>query len=66
MYSLTFGDEGPLKVATIMRDELAQNLRLLGATRIDELSPSMVNATRLERDLYDGPYTSPVGVVAKL
>jgi hypothetical protein len=26
----------------------------------------MVNATRLERDLYDGPYTSPVGVVAKL
>ncbi|GAA5839226.1 hypothetical protein JCM11251_006012 [Rhodosporidiobolus azoricus] len=67
MYSLAFGDAGVNAVASILRDELAQNTRLLGATKLDEVVPSMVNARMLERDVYDGPYESPVKrVVAKL
>ncbi|GAA5862666.1 hypothetical protein JCM8547_003506 [Rhodosporidiobolus lusitaniae] len=67
MYSLAFGDQGVDKVATILRDELAQNTRLLGATKIDEVVPAMVNTRMLERDLYDGPYNSPIQrLLAKL
>lgn len=67
MYSLVFGDEGVNQVATILRDELAQNTRLVGATRLSELSASMVNTKEIERDLYDGPYESPVKtILAKL
>ncbi|BGP40470.1 hypothetical protein JCM10449v2_004432 [Rhodotorula kratochvilovae] len=60
MYSLAFGDEGVSKVATILRDELAQNTRLLGATKLSEVVPAMVNARELEANIYDGPYESPV------
>ncbi|GAA5865688.1 hypothetical protein JCM1840_003219 [Sporobolomyces johnsonii] len=67
MYSLVFGDDGVNQVATILRDELAQNVRLIGATKLSELSPSLVNATALEQNVYDGPYQSPVlKVMAKL
>jgi L-lactate dehydrogenase (cytochrome) len=66
MYSLTFGDAGVDKVASILRDEIAQNIRLLGATKLSELSPNMVNARALERDLWDGPYVSPLKAQAKL
>ncbi|GAA5925027.1 hypothetical protein JCM10213_000509 [Rhodosporidiobolus nylandii] len=67
MYSLAFGDAGVSRVATILRDELAQNTRLLGATKLDEVVPAMVNARMLEQDVYDGPYESPVKrVLAKL
>ncbi|GAA6000038.1 hypothetical protein JCM10207_006024 [Rhodosporidiobolus poonsookiae] len=67
MYSLAFGDEGVNKVATILRDELAQNTRLLGATKLGEIVPGMVNARALEQDVYDGPYESPVKtILAKL
>lgn len=53
MYSLTFGDDGVRKVATILRDELAQNMRLLGATTIKELVPEMVNARALEEHVVE-------------
>lgn len=43
MYSLIFGDEGVATVATILRDELAQNLRLLGAQKLSDLNPRMVS-----------------------
>ncbi|GAA6060003.1 hypothetical protein JCM10212_001161 [Sporobolomyces blumeae] len=67
MYSLAFGDDGVVKAATILRDELAQNVRLVGATRISELGPSLVNAKELEENIYDGPYESPVKtLLAKL
>ncbi|GAA5835530.1 hypothetical protein JCM3766R1_006440 [Sporobolomyces carnicolor] len=67
MYSLAFGDDGVNHVATILRDELAQNVRLVGATTLSELDPSLVNAKELERDIYDGPYDSPVKtILAKL
>lgn len=67
MYSLAFGDDGVNHVATILRDELAQNVRLVGATTLSQLDPSLVNAKELERDIYDGPYDSPVKtILAKL
>ncbi|GAA6001507.1 FMN-dependent alpha-hydroxy acid dehydrogenase [Rhodotorula paludigena] len=67
MYSLAFGDAGVQKVATILRDELAQNTRLLGATSLEQVVPAMVNARALENAIYDGPYESPVkSVMAKL
>ncbi|GAA5921744.1 hypothetical protein JCM3775_001798 [Rhodotorula graminis] len=68
MYSLAFGDAGVNKVATILRDELAQNTRLLGATKLDEIVPSMLNTRELEANLWNGPYESPVSksLLAKL
>jgi len=67
MYSLVFGDEGVNQVATILRDELAQNVRLVGATKLSELSSALVNTKELERNMYDGPYESPVKtILAKL
>lgn len=60
MYSLTFGDTGVTRVTEILRQELAQNLRLLGATALTELRSSMVNAKQLERDVIDaGDYQGP-------
>lgn len=47
MYSLVFGVEGVATVATILRDELAQNLRLLGAQKLSDLSPRMVSLFRV-------------------
>ena len=67
MYSLVFGDEGVNQVATILRDELAQNVRLVGSTSLSQLNSSLVNTKELERDIYDGPYDSPVKtLLAKL
>ncbi|GAA5893659.1 FMN-dependent alpha-hydroxy acid dehydrogenase [Sporobolomyces salmoneus] len=67
MYSLAFGDDGVNQVATILRDELAQNVRLVGSTKLSQLEPSLVNASELEQDIYNGPYDSPVKtVLAKL
>ncbi|GAA5978120.1 hypothetical protein JCM5350_007402 [Sporobolomyces pararoseus] len=67
MYSLVFGEEGVNQVATILRDELAQNVRLVGSTSLSQLNSSLVNTKELERDIYDGPYDSPVKtILAKL
>jgi len=59
MYSLVFGQAGPDRVIEILAAEMAQNLRLLGATKLSELTPAMVNARALEADLYE-PYISPI------
>ncbi|POY70468.1 hypothetical protein BMF94_6536 [Rhodotorula taiwanensis] len=63
MYALAFGDEGTQRVATILREELKQNTRLLGATKMSEVLPSMLNTTEIERNLYSGPYDSPVQTI---
>lgn len=65
MYSLTFGDAGVSHVASILRSELAQNLRLLGATSLAELSPSMVNARELERNIIHEEWYEGVGLGEK-
>ena len=59
MYSLVFGQAGPDRVIEILGDEIGQNLRLLGATKLSELTPAMVNTRALEADLYE-PYISPI------
>jgi isopentenyl diphosphate isomerase/L-lactate dehydrogenase-like FMN-dependent dehydrogenase len=60
MYSLVFGDEGVAKVTGIIRAELEQNLRLVGATKLSDLSPSVVNTSRLDALTYIGEYVSPI------
>lgn len=42
MYALAFGQPGVQTAVNILRDEIAQNLRLLGATKLSELTPAMV------------------------
>lgn len=51
MYSLVFGDEGPQKVVDILKQEIAQNIRLLGCTNISQLNPSYVNTRLLDARL---------------
>lgn len=59
MYSLVFGDEGVNAVIRILRDEIAQNLRLLGGTQLSHITLDMVNARALELNIYDGVYETP-------
>lgn len=51
MFSLVFGDEGVSTVTSILRDEMKQNLRLLGATSIKELVPAMVRFVSFRQPL---------------
>ncbi|SGY20754.1 BQ5605_C016g08139 [Microbotryum silenes-dioicae] len=65
LFSLAFGELGVEKVVTILRDEIILNMRLLGAIKIDEIVPSMVNARALEVDVISKEeYASPSGLVA--
>lgn len=67
MYSLVFGDDGVRKASTILRDELAQNMRLLGATSVAELVPEMVNTAYLEERIVDEKvYRAGNGVGSKV
>ncbi len=54
MYSLAFGDDGVATVASILRAEIEQNLRLLGCTDVSQLRPEMVNTRPLDMYTYDG------------
>ncbi|SCZ88177.1 BZ3500_MvSof-1268-A1-R1_Chr2-1g04239 [Microbotryum saponariae] len=64
LFSLAFGELGVEKVVTILRDEIILNMRLLGAIKIDEIVPSMVNARALEADVISKEeYASPLGQV---
>jgi hypothetical protein len=47
-------------VTGIIRAELEQNLRLVGATKLSDLSPSVVNTSRLDALTYVGEYVSPI------
>ncbi|SCV72187.1 BQ2448_4881 [Microbotryum intermedium] len=65
LFSLVFGELGVEKVVTILRDEIILNMRLLGAVKIDEVVPSMVNARALEMDVipkeeYESPSSGTV------
>ncbi|KAM0791473.1 hypothetical protein ACM66B_005926 [Microbotryomycetes sp. NB124-2] len=54
MYSLVFGQQGVDKATEILAEEVAQNLRLLGCTSLEELSDELCNTTALENELVDG------------
>jgi len=65
-YSLAFGDDGVTTVTNILRSEISSNLRLLGATKLSELSPSMVNTKFLDGLVYDGPLDIAEPIKSKL
>ena len=53
LYSLSagYGEDGVRRMVSIMRRELESNMALVGATRLKEITPQMVNTKLLERDL---------------
>ncbi|KAL2009403.1 hypothetical protein VTN00DRAFT_5210 [Thermoascus crustaceus] len=57
LYSMAarYGEEGVRKLVQILREEIETNMALIGATKLSELEPSMVNTAKLERDLYTFP-----------
>ncbi|KAL1970731.1 hypothetical protein VTN77DRAFT_2565 [Rasamsonia byssochlamydoides] len=56
LYSLSagYGEAGVRRMIGVVRQELETNMALVGATRVSEIVPQMVNAKPLERDLVDG------------
>ncbi|RAL15951.1 cytochrome b2 [Aspergillus homomorphus CBS 101889] len=46
-----YGEEGVRRVVAILRQEIEANMVFLGVTRLAELGPHLLNATRLERDV---------------
>ena len=61
LYSMTagYGGEGIRHMVSILRDELETNMALVGASKLSDLVPNMVNSKRVELEVMDG-------VVAKL
>ena len=43
LYSLCYGQEGVEHLSQILKDELETSMRLLGATRVDQLHPGLLN-----------------------
>ncbi|PFH59793.1 hypothetical protein XA68_11872 [Ophiocordyceps unilateralis] len=48
------GQAGVERMFEILEAETATCMRLLGASKISELGPHMINSRRVERDIYDG------------
>ncbi|RAH51378.1 FMN-dependent alpha-hydroxy acid dehydrogenase [Aspergillus brunneoviolaceus CBS 621.78] len=46
-----YGEEGVRRVIAILRQEIEANMVFLGVTKLAELGPHLLNATRLERDV---------------
>ncbi|GAA5925573.1 uncharacterized protein JCM15063_005061 [Sporobolomyces koalae] len=53
MFALCYGDEGIVKCGEILKDELERACRLLGVTSVRQLGERYVNASRLERLVFD-------------
>ncbi|KAL4806633.1 FMN-dependent dehydrogenase-domain-containing protein [Aspergillus unguis] len=53
LYSLGagYGADGVRRMLAVLRQEIEANMVFLGAARLSELRPEMVNASRLERDM---------------
>ncbi|KAK3060644.1 hypothetical protein LTS18_008079 [Coniosporium uncinatum] len=49
------GREGVERVLKILKAETKTTMRLLGAEKVEELGPRLVNTRAVERDIYDGP-----------
>ncbi|KAF1992962.1 mitochondrial cytochrome-like protein b2 [Amniculicola lignicola CBS 123094] len=53
LYALAaYGAKGVERVTDILAEELAQGMRLLGVTSLDQLRPEMVNASRLLNEMW--------------
>jgi L-lactate dehydrogenase (cytochrome) len=54
LFSLAgYGESGVRRMVRILRDEVANNMALAGACSIAEITPEMVNTSKLQRDLID-------------
>jgi L-lactate dehydrogenase (cytochrome) len=53
LYSMSsgYGEAGTRRMIEILREEIEQNMALVGATKISALSRELLNTSRLERDL---------------
>lgn len=53
LYSLTggYGEAGFRRMVQILREELECNMALVGATKISEIVPEMINTQRLEKEV---------------
>ncbi|KAL8298929.1 hypothetical protein RB597_007518 [Gaeumannomyces tritici] len=53
LYALTcsYGEEGVARMINMLRNEIETSMALLGASRLDELVPAMVNIERLEHEV---------------
>ncbi|KAL8383250.1 hypothetical protein RB595_006820 [Gaeumannomyces hyphopodioides] len=53
LYALTcsYGEQGVARLINLLRNEIETNMALLGASRLDELVPAMVNVERLEHEV---------------
>lgn len=53
LYSLTggYGEAGFRRMVQILREELEGNMALVGATKISEIVPEMINTQRLEKEV---------------
>ncbi|GAA5950715.1 hypothetical protein JCM3765_000587 [Sporobolomyces pararoseus] len=53
MFSLPYGEEGIVKCGEILREEVERGMRLLGVKSVNELGEKFVNASRLERLVFE-------------
>jgi len=52
LYSLCgYGELGVRRMVSILRDEVVTNMALAGVRQIQEITPDLVNASKLQRDL---------------
>lgn len=53
LYSMSsgYGEAGTRRMIEILREEIEQNMALVGVTKLSELRRELLNTTRLERDL---------------
>lgn len=53
LYSMSsgYGEAGTRRMIEILREEVEQNMALVGATKVSELRRELLNTSRLERDL---------------
>ena len=48
LYAINYGDEGMSHLIEILRDEMETSMRLVGATKVEDLHPGLVHTGRLE------------------
>lgn len=46
-----YGEQGVRRMLEILRQEIEMNMTFLGVTKLQDLRPEMVNASRLEHEL---------------
>ena len=66
MYAVASGTDGVLRAIQLLSDEIETTMRLLGVNSLDELNPSYLNCSILERELPEHNFRSAVRRIFKL